>query len=790
MLFEELKRKSRDKPKAQAKLGFFYFEGIEVKQDLKKAVRLFMLSTKNGHSMGYFWLGECYYLGKGVNQSYNKAFFYFKQACKEKNGRALGRLGDCYFYGYGVEKNILRSLNYYLLSSECAVSNSDNRLSTCFKTTNHTSTNKNKNDPNRNLVNKKKHQQKQKPTKLSIQYRKTIFELKKRANSKNDAQAQLLLGIFYKNGNGVGKDLNLAFEYFKKSSKQGNPIAQRKLALRYLKDKNRKNIEKSFHWNKLSADNNNSGALNNLGIRYLNGIGMKTNLEKGIENFKRSIKLKNSNAYNSLGICYLNGDGVPRDNQIAYKLFFKSHYLGSSNGTVSLGSIFERLLDGFVIDNTKAFNYYWKASENNNDEGQYSLAFCYLQGIGTIVDERKAFELFKKSAKNGNISSKNSSAVCYEKGRGCKKNLKKAFKLYKEAAQKDEPNAIYNLGICYLKEKGCKKNVGKAYDFFRKSLQYDHFEEITIIKNLNKLMFLLKHNAPLEEIKSVFFQDDQIYFQKKKSHFTVLHMVCNKKHCNQMQRIEYIKLLIDIGYNYLIPDRNNRMAFDYLAKENEKQKWFYYTSIIDDFINLFQREELTDMVINNKPIHRIWVEHRLGMKINNTVVQVLESFPRPQMLSFLKWVYSGVVEKNYNYIFAVAKVLNISSETFISKSGRLGIIKDLKSLMDNNTSYDFFYIVNKKEIKSHKFLLQARSDLFRSMFLIMKNFSNRVKDYSKKNYHTLSLLFNFLYTDQLDLEFIKKTNINKKIINELEDVTEYYQLNRNSNLIFYLHKLI
>ncbi|KAJ6249534.1 sel1l adaptor subunit of erad e3 ubiquitin ligase [Anaeramoeba flamelloides] len=765
MNLDQLKAKARYNPKAQAKLGFFYFQGIEVPQNTKRAVSLFTLSSLKNNSMGNFWLGECYFLGKGVVQDYKTAFHLFNLAAEKKNARAFGRLGDCYFYGHGMKKkNIKKALKLYLKSAEFAVSMSEKRLAKCF-----------------NIIEGEDKER------VEQEYKQVISEIEYEANELNDPEAQLLLGVLYKNGNGVRKDTSIAFEKFFLSAEQGNGIAKRKLALCYLKDNSRKNLKKSFEWTKLSADKNNPGSLNNLGIRYLNGVEVEKNLEKAIDYFRQAIKLKNSNAYNSLGICYLNGDGVLKDNQIAHKLFLKSHYLGSSNGTESLGYVYECFLEGVRHNSKKAFVYYNEAAKEDNDEGQYSLAFCYLKGVGTEIDQKSAFKLFKKSAKNGNISAKNSYAVCYEKGRGCKKNLKKAFRLYNEAAKEDEPNASYNLGVCYFQGKGCLKNFDKAYDCFNLASKYDEFQELTIIKGLEKIHFVVQNSAPLEEIKSTILEHCDLNKKTARKGDTALHLICKAKKVDEKYKVKLIKLLLDYGANPFIKNKNGKMPIDYIKDEKLKNIFYQTISLSQDFYNYFKHSELYDLKINNIPIHLFWVEQRLGRKINSKLLHLLQSFSSPELNNFFIWVYSGRFEKDRHSIEKIWKLMGYKKYNLTMKSGRLGILKDLQNLKLHNSSKDFVLVVKKMPIKIHKFILQVRSDLFRGMFLNVKQSLNMVKDYSRKSRKTIKLLFHFLYTDNIPMNLINKKDM--FFFDEMEDLVDYYQLNENSNFFFCLEKL-
>ncbi|KAJ5071724.1 ankyrin repeat [Anaeramoeba ignava] len=123
-----------------------------------------------------------------------------------------------------------------------------------------------------------------------------------------------------------------------------------------------------------------------------------------------------------------------------------------------------------------------------------------------------------------------------------------------------------------------------------------------------------------------------------------------------------------------------------------------------------------------------------------------------------------------------------------SKSKRKGIIKDLSKLYEENDSKKDFTIIcsDEKEIKVHKLILFLRSELFKGMFqLNVEDKSNQVHDYSKKSFETINQFIYFLYHDE-----IEENKFNSKIIEEFEDIKDYYQLNLNSIIDLFLNDLI
>jgi hypothetical protein len=83
------------------------------------------------------------------------------------------------------------------------------------------------------------------------------------------------MGLIFKNGLGVPKDLNQSFKYFLQSSQQGFSLAQYNLAGMYQKGLGTKRSpEKAIEWMRKAADNKFARAQLVLGIWYERGFGV------------------------------------------------------------------------------------------------------------------------------------------------------------------------------------------------------------------------------------------------------------------------------------------------------------------------------------------------------------------------------------------------------------------------------------------------------------------------------------------------------------------------------------
>ena len=103
--------------------------------------------------------------------------------------------------------------------------------------------------------------------------------------------AQYLIGECYDVGNGTEQDSTTAFEWYTKSTDQGNSIA-----------------------------------INNLGYCYDKGLGVAQNIKKGFELYEQSALLGSSTGMYSVGICYEEGRGqaLAKDVNNAKKWYTKA----------------------------------------------------------------------------------------------------------------------------------------------------------------------------------------------------------------------------------------------------------------------------------------------------------------------------------------------------------------------------------------------------------------------------------------------------------------------------------
>jgi len=138
-----------------------------------------------------------------------------------------------------------------------------------------------------------------------------------RTKAKNgDTAKQYLMGIIYKNGFCVKKDLIKAFQYFSMSNLNAYPLAKFDLAEMYYYGEGTKiNYKKSYElYNKILIDSHRDAIIKaKLGYMYLKGKGVDKNLSMAKKLYEESAELGNLDASYNLGLMYMSGLGVDKN---------------------------------------------------------------------------------------------------------------------------------------------------------------------------------------------------------------------------------------------------------------------------------------------------------------------------------------------------------------------------------------------------------------------------------------------------------------------------------------------
>lgn len=124
-----LKLAESGNPIEQFQIGLYYYHGVSVSKDLKKAIKWFRASAEQGYIYAETSLGICYRKGDGILTNYIEAVKLFEHAAALGDITAIYNLAICYYYGQGVIKDYQKSAELFRQASEYGNVNAEHRWS-------------------------------------------------------------------------------------------------------------------------------------------------------------------------------------------------------------------------------------------------------------------------------------------------------------------------------------------------------------------------------------------------------------------------------------------------------------------------------------------------------------------------------------------------------------------------------------------------------------------------------------------------------------------------------------
>lgn len=113
---------------AQASLGKAYEDGNGVPQDDQKAFQWYRKAAEHGDAEAQNHVGVLYSMGRGVDRNKQEAVVWYRKAARLKSGKAMFNLGAAYYNGDGVTPDDVESYAWFLLCKEAGNPNADEAL--------------------------------------------------------------------------------------------------------------------------------------------------------------------------------------------------------------------------------------------------------------------------------------------------------------------------------------------------------------------------------------------------------------------------------------------------------------------------------------------------------------------------------------------------------------------------------------------------------------------------------------------------------------------------------------
>lgn len=174
-------------------------------------------------------------------------------------------------------------------------------------------------------------------------YRTAFAGFQKLADQGN-ASAQNILGVMYRDGQGVPKNEYQAVAWYRKAAELGDARAQFNLGVMYSQGEGvPKDEQQAAAWFRKAAEQGHARAQYNLGNMYRDGQGVPKDEPQAVAWYLKAAEQGNANSQTNLGVMYGNGQGVPKDEQKAYFWSLLSSAQGDQNAAKNR-DIWERRL--------------------------------------------------------------------------------------------------------------------------------------------------------------------------------------------------------------------------------------------------------------------------------------------------------------------------------------------------------------------------------------------------------------------------------------------------------------
>ncbi|KAF9900831.1 hypothetical protein EC991_006864 [Linnemannia zychae] len=249
------------------------------------------------------------------------------------------------------------------------------------------------------------------------------------------APSQFVLGVQYKQGNGVAQDYAKALEWLLKAANQGHADAQ-----------------------------------NAMGTMHENGQGVARSPTRAMEWYLQAAKLGNVQAQNNIGFLYEKGEGVPQDYAKAMGWILKAAHQGYDQAQFNVGVLYKHGR-GAMQDYSKAMLWFIKASSQGHAAAQFNVGILYKQGLGVSQDYHKAMEWFLKAANKGDPDAQNSIGILYQQGQGVPQDFTKAMDWLLKSAHQGYAQAQFNVGVLYKQGQGVARSYQSSMEWFLKAAE-------------------------------------------------------------------------------------------------------------------------------------------------------------------------------------------------------------------------------------------------------------------------------------------------------------------------------
>lgn len=205
-----------------------------------------------------------------------------------------------------------------------------------------------------------------------------------------------------------------------------------------------------------------------LGECYEMGRGVSQNYSKALSFYKQAKKRNYPAAHFALGQMYWLGCGVNRNDQKGIKYITQAADLGEHMAAYNLGYILT-LPDRTPAEKSLGLKYLKKAAEAGIVNAQVLFAKHCFFGWSGLQDDQLARQWFTQAALENNAVAQYYLGRIYSEGRGIEPDMNAAFLCYHASAMNGDGEATGMSAIYLLNGIGCIQDIPKAIKFLEKA---------------------------------------------------------------------------------------------------------------------------------------------------------------------------------------------------------------------------------------------------------------------------------------------------------------------------------
>ena len=515
---------------AQFQLGWCYFCGNGVTQNMKIATEWYRKAADLGHAKAQCELAYCYFKGHGVSSSDAEAFKWYQKAAELGFAKAQYELARCYKFGYGVTQDPKQALYWMQKAAQQKYQDAESLAKDWaedYRLQNMT--------PAECLKLGKQHFLNKEHTEAVNMFR--------RGADRGNAECHYLLGNCYYTGWGLAKNLEEAVNCYKKAAELGHIDAQCKLADFYVQGYGvAKSYPEAIKWYKKAASQNNAQAQYTLAWIYFYGNNGAQDLESAIYWAKKAAaqKYKESEVMvEQWSASLATQQMTPEESAQKADLFYKDkkytealdwYKTAATKGHMESAFRLAEFYDAGLTDDTgsvivsrdlnAAEKWYDKAAQLGHplakvlstscrselidgrkwDTPEKAAAYWFNQGKSIYTRQEEKEEFYRRAARTGHLEAQrklarlgdrdyqmpevtNPAEITYwcqkAAAQGCPESMCKvgfqhyeagnysiALELFRKAESAGYYLGTYFLGCCYAEGKGVPQDCIQAWDLW------------------------------------------------------------------------------------------------------------------------------------------------------------------------------------------------------------------------------------------------------------------------------------------------------------------------------------